>query len=53
MFYPPLSMLDGMAGIALIPVSVKVLGHDPQLYYEIAREVFRLGFAALLSPEAD
>jgi hypothetical protein len=53
MLYMPLSILDGMAGIELVPMPVKVLSHDPELDDEVAGGVLGLDFAALLSPEAE
>jgi len=44
---------DLPAGVALVPGAVQVLSRPPKLYYEIAGEVFRLGLAPLLTPEAD
>src|ERR1700691_2714658 len=40
-----------LTGIGLVPAAVKVFGDDPELDDEIAREVFRLYFAALLAPQ--
>src|SRR5262249_58207888 len=44
---------DALAGVALVPGSVQVLGSRPELHDEIAREVLRPYLAALLLPEAD
>jgi hypothetical protein len=48
-----LDIADGAAGIALIPVSIEVLGDSSELHGEVAGEVFRADFSSLLSPEAD
>ena len=47
----PLHLRDHLAGIALIPVPIEVLGHAPELDDQIARQVLRLDLAALLAPE--
>ena len=41
-----------MAGVALVPAPVEVLGHGPELDDQVARQVLRLDLAALLAPEA-
>src|SRR6516165_1708986 len=48
----PLDVVDDLPGIALEPVAVEGLGHDPELDDEVAREVFGLDLAPLLAPEA-
>ena len=48
---PPLHLGDDLAGIALVPVPVELLGHGAELDNKVAREVLRLDFAALLPPE--
>src|SRR5665811_1124687 len=48
---PPLHVLDGVAGIALIPAPVEVLGHGPKLDDQIIREILRLDLSALLPPK--
>ena len=53
MLHPALDRRDGLASVALVPEPVEVFGRDPELHDEIARKVFRLGFAALLPPEAE
>ena len=53
MVYPPLNVLERVSGIALVPMPVEMLGHDPELDNEIAGEILGLGFTALLAPEAD
>jgi hypothetical protein len=50
MLNSPLHVLNAATGVALIPASVEVLGHGPELYDEVVREVFRLDLAALLAP---
>src|SRR5262249_28225056 len=46
-----LDISDSSAGIPLIPASVEVLGDLPKLYDEIAGEVLRAHFSALLAPK--
>ena len=48
----PLHFRNGMAGIALIPVPVELLGHGAELDNEVTRKVLGLGFAPFLPPEA-
>ena len=47
----PLNVGNHLARISLIPASIEVLGHDPELDDEIAGQVLWLDFAALLLPE--
>ena len=49
---PGLDILDDMAGRALVPVPIEVLGHEPELHHEVPGEVLRLGLAPLFAPEA-
>ena len=49
----PLHLGDDLAGIALVPVPVEVLGHGAELDDQVAREVLRLDLAALLPPEPE
>ena len=42
-----------MTGVALVPAPVEVLGHGAELDNQVAGEVFRLDFAALLAPQPD
>ena len=49
----PLHVRDHLAGIALVPVPIEVLGHGPELDDQVAREVLRLDLAALLAPEPE
>ena len=51
--HPPLNVLDHLVRIALVPVPVEVLGRRPKLNDQVAREVFRLGFAPFFPPEAE
>jgi hypothetical protein len=51
--HPPLHLCDDLAGIALIPVSVELLGHGAELDNEVTRQVLWLDLAALLPPEAE
>jgi hypothetical protein len=48
----PLDISNHLAGVGLKPASVKVLGHHPELHYEIARKILRLDLAPLFAPEA-
>ena len=47
------TVLDRLPGISLVPVPIEVLGHDPELDDEVAREVVWLDLTALLPPEAE
>ena len=47
----PLNVGNHLAGVGLIPASVKVLGHHPELDDEIAGEILGLDLAALFAPE--
>jgi hypothetical protein len=42
-----------MAGVALEPVPIELLGDEAQLDDQLAREVRRLDFAALFPPKAE
>src|SRR6266699_643920 len=44
---------DAPAGIALVPGPVELLGGGPELHDEVAGQVLRLRFTALLPPELD
>ena len=44
---------DGLAGVALEPAPVEVLGRRPELDDEVVGEVLRFDLAALLAPEPD
>jgi hypothetical protein len=48
-----LHVRDRVAGVALVPLAVEVLGCQAELDDEIGREVFRPDLAAFLLPEAD
>jgi hypothetical protein len=50
MLNPPLDVLDGMAGVALIPAPIEILSNGTELHDQVVREVFRFGLAALLAP---
>src|SRR5262249_6849544 len=41
------------AGIALVPGPIEVLGHGPELHDQVAGEILRWRFPALLAPEPD
>src|SRR5437588_59218 len=47
---PALHVADLPAGIALVPGAIELLGCSPELYDEVAREVFPRGLAAFLAP---
>ncbi len=47
----PLHLGDDLAGVALVPVPVEVLGHGAELDDQVGREVFGLDFAALFPPQ--
>ena len=42
---------DDLPGIGFVPAPVQLLGYDPELDDEVAREVLRFSLAALLSPK--
>ena len=42
---------QGLAGVALVPAPVEVLGDRPELNDEVVGEVFRFDLASLLAPE--
>jgi hypothetical protein len=48
-----LKCFDLMAGVALVPEPVEILGRDPELDDKIAGEVLRLDFPTLLPPKAE
>src|SRR5262245_22416469 len=50
---PTFHVADLPAGVALVPGAVELLGCSPELHNEVAREVFRLGLASFLAPQAD
>src|SRR5262245_17207940 len=52
MAHEALHLGDLLAGVALIPVPVQMLGNDPELNDEIARKILRLDLATLLAPQA-
>ena len=45
--------MTDLAGVALVPVPVELLGHEPELDDEVAGQVLRLGLAALFPPEPE
>jgi hypothetical protein len=49
---PALDVLDGVAGVAFVPLAIEVLSHDPELDDEVGRQVFRPDLASLLLPQA-
>src|SRR5262245_10266863 len=52
----PQAMLDAfdcLPGIAFVPMAVEGLGHKAELDDEVAGQVFRLGLAPFLPPQAD
>jgi len=50
MLYPPLHVLDGLAGASLIPAPIEVLGDLPELDDKIVGEIFRFDLAAFFPP---
>ena len=48
---PPLHVLDGVAGIALVPAPVEVLGDGAELDDQVVGQIFRLDLPSLLAPE--
>ena len=53
MKHPTLHLGDNLTGIALVPVPVEMLGHDPELDDQVGGEVFRLNLTALLTPKPE
>ena len=49
----PLHLGDDLAGVALVPVPVEVLGHGAELDDQVVREVLGLDLAALFPPQAE
>jgi hypothetical protein len=49
----PLDVCKYLTGVGLIPAPIEVLGGQAELDDEIAREVFRLDLAPLLTPKAE
>jgi hypothetical protein len=50
---PALDVLDGVPGIAFVPLAIEVLGHEAELDYEVARQVLRSDLPPFLLPQAD
>ena len=46
----PLDIFDGVAGVALIPPPIEVLGDNPQLDDQTIGEVLGLRLATLFAP---
>jgi hypothetical protein len=42
-----------MAGIALVPAPIEVLGHGAELDDQVVREIFRFNLAAFLAPKSN
>ena len=53
MEFPGLPLADPMAGLALVPGAVELLGREPELNNEFAGQIGRFGLAALLLPQPD
>ena len=49
----PLDIGNHLPRIGLVPAPIEVLGHDPELDDEVARQVLRLDLAALFPPQPD
>jgi len=50
---PALDVLERSTGIALEPVPIERLGHNPQLDDQVFGEVFGFDFATFFPPEPD
>jgi hypothetical protein len=50
---PLLDIRDDLASIGLVPAAIEVLGRDPELDDEVARQVLRFELASLLLPEPE
>src|SRR5262245_6200915 len=48
-----LDVSDLVAGVALVPRPIELLGSPPELHDEVTREVLGLGLASLLTPKLD
>src|SRR5439155_17964088 len=48
---PQLDILDSVAGIELVPLSIEGFGHAAELDNEVAGKVLRVEFAAFLAPQ--
>src|SRR5688572_4775813 len=48
-----LDLLDHVAGMPLVPFPVEILRCVAELHDQIGRQVFWIGFAALLAPQAE
>jgi hypothetical protein len=49
---PVLKALDGLPGVALVPMPIEGFGHQTELNDEVAGEVLRLDLASFFLPEA-
>jgi len=49
----PLDIGKKLAGISLIPAPIEILGGQPELDDEVARQVFRLDLAPLFAPKTE
>ena len=50
---PSLNVRDHLPRIGFIPAAIELLGGEPELDHEIARQVLRFDLASLLAPEPD
>ena len=50
---PPLNLGDNLAGVALVPAPVELLGDAAELDDQVAGQVFGLGLAPFLPPEPE
>jgi hypothetical protein len=48
-----LDVRNHVPGIGRVPVPIEVVGHDPELDNEIARQVFEFDLAPRLPPQAE
>jgi len=51
--HPALNVLDGIPGVAFVPLAIEVLSHEAELDDEVGREVLRPDLTPFLLPEAD
>jgi hypothetical protein len=47
-----LDVPDHATGVSLVPGAIELLGHYTELHNKVAGEIFRLGLATLLAPQA-
>ena len=47
----PLYVRNDLTGVGFIPAPIEALSHDPKLNDQVTRQVLRLDFPALFTPE--